>query len=61
MTQAPVNDPYEAENQGNSKLNSYSEEAGTGSPQNRKPSPERQKEQSLGVHRDPYAASKRKR
>jgi hypothetical protein len=34
------------------------EPAGTSSPLNRKPSPERQKEKSLGVHRDPYADSK---
>jgi hypothetical protein len=44
-----------------SKLDSDQEQAGTGSPSNRRKSPERPKEQSLGVHRDPYAESQRKR
>jgi hypothetical protein len=43
------------------KLDSEPATAGTGSPMNRKPSPEGQKVQSLNVHRDPYADSKRKR
>jgi hypothetical protein len=62
MAQVPVNDPYQQVNQGlpaGSRLDS--EQAGTGSPQNCKPSPPRQKEKSLGVHCDPYADSKRKR
>jgi hypothetical protein len=62
MAQTPVNDPVQAQNQElppGSKLDS--EPAGTGSAQNRKPSPEGQKRQSLNIHRDPYADSKHKR
>jgi hypothetical protein len=62
MAQQSIDDPAAAVNQGlptGTKLDS--EEAGTGSPSNRKTSPERQKEKSLGVHSDPYADSKRKR
>jgi hypothetical protein len=64
MAQTPVNDPAQAQNQGlpaGSKLDADPEGAGTGSPMNRKPSPEGQKVKSLGIHRDPYADSKRKR
>jgi hypothetical protein len=61
MSQKPVNDPYQAENQGlphGSKLDSDPAEAGCGwgSFQNGKKSPERQKVQRLDVHGD----SKRK-
>jgi hypothetical protein len=54
MAQTSINDPVHT-----TKLDS--EPAGTGSAQNRKPSPCGPKVQSLGVHRDPYADSKRKR
>jgi hypothetical protein len=54
MAQTPINDPAHT-----TKLDS--EPAGTGSAQNRKPSPEGQKRQSLNIHRDPYADSKHKR
>lgn len=61
MAQTTVNDPYQAENQGlpaGSKPDAEPTNAATCSPWNRKPSPERQKEKSLGVHRDHYADSK---
>jgi hypothetical protein len=64
MAQPPVNDPSQAQKQGlpvGSKLDPDQEQAGIGSPSNRRKSPERPKEQSLGVHRDVYADSKRKR
>jgi hypothetical protein len=64
MAQNPVNDPAQAQNQGlpaGSKLDSEQVNAGTGSPMNRKPSPKGQKVQSLNIHRNPYADSKRKR
>jgi hypothetical protein len=66
MSQKPVNDPYQAENQGlphGSKLDSDPAEAGCGwgSFQNGKKSPERQKVQRLDVHADVYGDSKRKR
>lgn len=57
MAQATVDDPYQAQNQGlpaGSRLDSQ----GTGSPANRKPSPEGQKVKSLGVHVDPYGPRK---
>jgi hypothetical protein len=64
MAQPPVNDPTQAQNQGlpvGSKLDSDQEQAGKGSPSNRKKSPERQKEKPLGIHADVYGESKRKR
>jgi hypothetical protein len=69
MAQKPVNDPYQAENQGlthGSKLDSDPDPeleqagAGWGSWQNGKKSPERQKVQRLDVHADVYGDSKRK-
>jgi hypothetical protein len=60
MAQTPVNDPYQAEKQGlpaGAKLDSEQEQAGTGSPMNKKPSPPRQKEKSLGVHPNLFADS----
>jgi hypothetical protein len=64
MAQAKVNDPYQAQNQGlptGSRLDAEPANGGSCSPWNNKPSPPRQKEKSLGIHRDPYADSKYKR
>jgi hypothetical protein len=66
MTQNSSDDPVPANNQGlpqGSKLDSEPEleQAGTGSFQNRKKSPERQKVKSLNIHPDVYGDSKRKR
>jgi hypothetical protein len=63
MAQKPVNDPYQAENQGlphGSKLDSDLAGAGWGSFQNGKKSPERQKVTPLNIHPDVYGDSKRK-
>jgi hypothetical protein len=61
MAQAKVNDPYQAQNQGlpaGSRLDAEPLDGGSCSPWNRKPSPPRQKEKSLGVHVDPYGPRK---
>jgi hypothetical protein len=63
MAQKPVNDPYQAENQGlphGSKLDAEPEQtgAGWGSFQNGKRSPERQKVKPLNIHPDVYGPRK---
>jgi hypothetical protein len=63
MTQNSSDDPIAANNQGlpqGSKLDSEPEleQAGTGSFQNRKKSPERQKVKPLNIHADPYGPRK---
>jgi hypothetical protein len=64
MAQKSVDDQFQAINQGfpaGSRLDAQPVNGGSSSPWNRKPSPDRQKEKSLGVHPNLFADSKYKR